>query len=245
MRFLRDVEEVDLCLWSPEVDVCKRFSEVGVSKRSPEVDVCLRSPEVDVCLPSPEVDVCLRSAEVDVCLWSPEVDVCLWSAEVDVCLEVEVCLRSPRDVEGAWCFDLARCEDDDVDALAFAFFARRGGGGGGGGGGREQQPAVEAAHDTAGVGHEDISATARAQGFECGGDPSHIDTWPPYDAAATQLDPETFGSASCSAVGRPRRVVVSCYIADLLNIDLIGPCHSLSGSLALCLSLVSLCLSRP
>ena len=83
-------------------------------------------------------DVVVDVEEVDVCRWSPEVDVCKWSLELDVCKwwpEVDLCLRWPRDVECEWCFDLAWCEDDDIEALAFLVLVRRGSGGGGGGGG--------------------------------------------------------------------------------------------------------------
>ena len=84
-------------------------------------------------------DVVVEVEEVDVCRWSPEVDVCRWWPEVDLCL------RWLRDVECEWCFDLAWCEDDDIEALAFFALVRHGDGGGGGGGGGCSSSAAAAA----------------------------------------------------------------------------------------------------
>ena len=84
-------------------------------------------------------DVVVEVEEVDVCRWSPEVDVCRWWPEVDLCL------RWPRDVACEWCFGLAWCEDDAIEALAFFALVRRGDGGGGGGGGGCSSSAAAAA----------------------------------------------------------------------------------------------------
>ena len=82
--------------------------------------------------------VCLRFLR-DVVVDVEEVDVCRWWPEVDLCL------RWPSDVECEWCFDLAWCEDDDIEALAFFVLVRRVDGGGGGGGGGCSSSAAAAA----------------------------------------------------------------------------------------------------